>query len=139
MIRVLFGEKGTGKTKLLVNAANDISSESKGDVVFIDDSNQLMYDLNHKIRFINVAEYPIKGQAGFLGFISGIVSQNYDIDTLIIDGLTYITRQKPEDMKEFFDGIKILSDSKNVNFIITVTGSSAGVPDFIREYRVDAL
>lgn len=139
MIRVLFGEKGTGKTKVLVGTANDISSECKGDVVFIDDSNQLMYDLDHKIRFINVTEYPVKGQTGFLGFISGIVSQDYDVDTIVIDRVTHITRQKPEELKEFFDGLNLLSSSRNVNFVITVTGSIAGMPEFYNEYQVDVF
>lgn len=139
MIRIVFGEKGTGKTKILVDTANKISTESKGDVVFIDDSNQLMYDLNHKIRFINVTEYPIAGQAGFLGFISGIVSQDYDIDTIIIDRLTHITKQKPDELKDFINSVKVLSDARSVNFVITITGSIKDIPEFLKEYQLETL
>ena len=139
MIKVLFGEKGTGKTKLLIDTANKISAESVGDVVFIDDSNQLMYDINHKIRFINVMEYPVKGQACFLSFISGIIAEDYDIDTIIIDRLTHITKQKPEELKEFLEGIKTLGENKNINFIITVTGNASSIPEFFREYEVEML
>lgn len=139
MIKVLFGEKGSGKTKLLIDTANNISAESVGDVVFIDDSNQLMYDLNHKIRFINVTEYPVKGQACFLSFISGIIAEDYDIDTIIIDRLTHIANQKPEELKEFLEGIKLLGESKNVNFVLTVTGNVSAIPEFFREYDIELL
>lgn len=139
MIKVLFGEKGTGKTKMLIDTANKISAESVGDVVFIDDSSQLMYDINHKIRFINVTEYPVKGQACFLSFISGIIAEDYDIDTIIIDRLTHITKQKPEELKEFLDGIKTLGENKNINFVITVTGNASAIPEFFREYEVELL
>ena len=89
MIKVFYGKKGTGKTKHMLETANSIVRESNGAVVYIDDSNELMMKLSHRIRFINILDYPVYGSDAFLGFICGVASQNYDIETIFIDGLTY--------------------------------------------------
>ena len=134
MIRVIYGEKGMGKTKILVDSANRMALESKGDVVFIDDSNQLMYDLASRIRFVNISEFPVKSQAGFLGFICGTVSQDYDIEGIFIDGLNYIVKQKAAELKEFFDDLKIVSEKYQINFYITINVKSDEVPEYLREF-----
>ena len=134
MIRVIYGEKGMGKTKILIDTANNMALEGKGDVVFIDDSNQLMYDLKSNIRFINVSDFPIKCQNGVLGFICGIVSQNYDIEGIFIDGLNYIVKQKAAELKEIFDNLKTISEKFQINFYITINVKSDEVPEFLKEF-----
>lgn len=134
MIKVIYGEKGMGKTKILVDTANKLASEGSGDVVFIDDSNQLMYDLKHEIRFINVSEYPVNCPTGFFGFLCGIAAQDYDIEGIFIDGLNYIVKKKASELKEFFDHIRILSDKAGINFYMTINGTNEQIPDFIAEY-----
>ena len=134
MIRVIYGEKGMGKTKILIDTANNMALEGKGDVVFIDDSNQLMYDLKSKIRFINVSEFPVTSQAGFLGFISGIVSQDYDIEGIFIDGLNYIVKQKADELEDLFDNLKAISEKYQINFFITVNVKTDEVPEFLKEF-----
>ena len=56
MIKVFYGKKGTGKTKHMLEAANAASKETNGSVVYIDDSNELLVKLSHKIRFINILD-----------------------------------------------------------------------------------
>ena len=134
MIRVIYGEKGMGKTKILIDTANNMALEGKGDVVFIDDSNQLMYDLKSSIRFINVSDFPVKCQTELLGFICGIVSQNYDIEGIFIDGLNYIVKQKAAELKEIFDNLKTISEKYQINFYITINVKSDEVPEFLKEF-----
>lgn len=134
MIRVIYGEKGMGKTKILIDTANNMAMEGKGDVVFIDDSSQLMYDLKSNIRFINVSDFPIKCQTGFLGFLCGIVSQDYDIEGVFIDGLNYIVKQKAAELKEFFDNLKAVSEKYQINYYITINVKSDEVPEFLKEF-----
>jgi len=80
MIKVVCGKKGSGKTRALVDSANSFVSTALGDAVFIDGSSQLMCDLHHKVRFINVSEFPIdiSSSCTFLGFLCGIISSNFD-------------------------------------------------------------
>ena len=134
MIKVFYGKKGTGKTKHMLESANTIVKESDGVVVYIDDSNELMMKLSHKIRFINILDYPVYGSDAFLGFICGVVSQNYDIETIFIDGLTYIVHQDVESLKKFFDGIVKISAEHNADFYISINGDEETMPSFIREF-----
>ena len=134
MIKVFYGKKGTGKTKHMLESANTIVKDSDGVVVYIDDSNELMMKLSHKIRFINILDYPVYGSDAFLGFICGVVSQNYDIETIFIDGLTYIVHQDVDSLKKFFDGIVKISAEHNADFYISINGDEETMPSFIREF-----
>jgi len=134
MIKVIYGEKGMGKTKVLIDTVNKIALEGKGDVVFIDDSTQLMYDLNHKVRFVNVSEFPQMGTEGFFGFICGILSQNYDIEGIFIDGLNYITKKNAADMELFFKNLQVIEEKVNIDFYITINGISEEIPEFLKQY-----
>ncbi|MDR0286205.1 MAG: hypothetical protein LBI03_00615 [Clostridiales bacterium] len=134
MIKVFYGRKGMGKTKLMLEAANNIVKQSPGDVVYIDDSNECLVKLSHKIRFINVLDYPVKGSNSFLGFLCGVSSQNYDIDTIFIDGLTYIVNEDIDSLKDFFDGLTFLSSNGKVDFYISINGDENNVPEFIKDY-----
>ena len=53
MIQLVFGEKGSGKTKKILEIANQAAEQAKGSVVFIDEDDRYMYDLNLSVRFIN--------------------------------------------------------------------------------------
>ena len=134
MIKVIYGEKGMGKTKILIDTANKIALDGKGDVVFIDDSTQLMYDLNHKVRFVNVSEFPPLGIDGFFGFICGILSQNYDIEGIFIDGLNYITKKKAADMELFFKNLQVIMEKANIDFYVTINGINEELPEFLKQY-----
>lgn len=134
MIKVYYGKKGTGKTKHMLDSANTIVKETNGAVVYIDDSNELLVKLDHSIRFINILDYPVFGSEAFLGFICGVSSQNYDIETIFIDGLTYIVHQDPQSLKVFFDGIAKISAEHKVDFFISINGDESNIPEFIAQY-----
>ena len=134
MIKVYYGKKGTGKTKHMLDSANGLVRETKGDVIYIDDSNELVMKLSHKIRFVNVLDYPVKGADAFLGFLCGIASQNYDIETIFIDGLTYIVEQTAEELSKFFNGVEKLSKEHNVDFYMSINGDENNPPEFITKY-----
>lgn len=136
MIKVIFGKKGMGKTKILVDKANSLAVDGKGSVVFIDDSNQLMYDLKHEVRFINVADFPVNGASGFMGFLCGIISQNYDIDGMLIDGLTYIVKQEIGALESFFKDLSLVSEKFNVDFYMSINGDPEQMPAFMKEYVI---
>jgi hypothetical protein len=134
MIKVIYGEKGMGKTKILIDTANALVTDGKGDVVFIDDSNEIMYNLKHEIRFINIADFPELCQKGFFGFLCGILSQNYDIEGIFIDGLNYILKQKASEVEQFFSDLALISDKSGVKFCMTINGKSNDLPEFMKQY-----
>ena len=134
MIKILYGRKGMGKTKIMLETANNIARESSGNVIYIDDSNELMTKLSHKIRFVNVFDYPIHGSSEFLGFICGIASQDYDLKQLFIDGLTYIVNDDICNSENFFQGIKKISALCKFDLYISINGDENNIPEFIKEF-----
>ena len=85
MIQIIAGKKGSGKTKRIIDMTNEKVKDSQHDVVFIDDDNRYMLDIDHKARFINASEYKILTPEMFLGFLCGMLSQNFDVGVIFID------------------------------------------------------
>ena len=48
MIKVIYGSKGTGKTKQIIDAANAAVATAKGHLIFITDNKRCMYDLERE-------------------------------------------------------------------------------------------
>ncbi|NLM60381.1 MAG: hypothetical protein GX194_14990 [Clostridium sp.] len=135
MIKVICGKKGVGKTRALVDSANSFLASASGDIVFISGKKQLMHDLSHKIRLINLYEFPvnISSSCTFLGFICGIISANYDIKEMYIDDLVSIVKNNPDALREMFDGMKEISEKFNIDFHVSIEGDPDSMPDFVKE------
>jgi len=139
MIQVILGEKGTGKTKRLIDMTNDALKDAHGDIVFIDDDKRYMYDLRHEIRFVDASEYPVakKCQASeFLAFICGMLSADFDLSLIAIDAFKKLVKTPLADaeMENFFNNLERLSDAHNCNFVLSISVSEEEVPEFIRKY-----
>ena len=85
MIQIIFGKKGSGKTKRILDMANASVKEAKGNVLFVDDDKSYTLSLKPQIRFIDASEYEVKGTDPFYGFLAGILAGNYDIGVIYID------------------------------------------------------
>ncbi len=90
MVQLLAGEKGSGKTKVLLEKANAAAGVSDGNIVFLDLDNSHMYELKNNIRLINVSDYSITGAEEFAGFVAGIISADHDLKEIFIDRLKKI-------------------------------------------------
>ena len=123
MVQFIVGKKGKGKTKHLLEQANSAIKEASGNVVYLDKSSQKMYELNNKIRLIDVSVYPLKDYNEFVGFICGIISQNRDIEQMYLDGFLKLT--KLEDCKDKVDDcieqLEQISTMFHVDFIISMS------------------
>jgi hypothetical protein len=131
MIRLIYGKKGSGKSKKLLDIANAEVDTASGNTVYIDDNNRCMYDLKHEIRFINTADYNIDNADKLYGFVCGILSGNFDISSIYIDGLKKLIKNENKDLVtllEQFD--ELFSD---VNAYIVVSGSETA-PDYLEKY-----
>ncbi|MCL2545294.1 MAG: hypothetical protein FWE77_05185 [Clostridia bacterium] len=139
MIQIIFGKRGTGKTKRIIDLANGAIKEQKGDVLFIDDDNRYMFDLRHEIRFVNAGEYGVRGVDKFIGFINGIMAGNFDVSLVFIDAfLRLVQVDKPDihTLEGFFNELEEISSRCNVDFVISLSEDSALVPDPIRKFAI---
>lgn len=134
LIKVVYGQKGEGKTKKLIDRSNKMVSECKGDIVFIGYDDENIYNLRHEIRYINIYDFPVKENKVFMGFICGLISANYDIENIFIDGLNNILITDLKNLKEFFSHLKELSKEYKINFYISISGDYSDIPDFISEF-----
>ena len=90
MIQLIFGEKGSGKTKKILELANQAAEQAKGSVVFIDEDERYMYDLNLSVRFINATEFALSGPKMFYGFLCGIAASDHDLECIVIDRFMHL-------------------------------------------------
>ena len=134
MVKVYYGKKGIGKTKSLIEKANELSENAKGDIVFIDRKPDYRFELKHKVRFVNASEYPVSDSRVFLGFLAGILTGNYDIEIIFVDGLTHIVNYDEEGYKVFYNALSKLSEENNVDFYLTHSADTDEVPDYIKQY-----
>ncbi len=133
MVQLIAGKKGTGKSKELVKHANSAAEDAKGSIIFIDDDRRPMYDLDHKVRFISMEEFPIEKADEFLGFLCGLISNNYDIEKIYIDGILNCTTIGEEALPNWFNKIDDISTAFDIDFEITLSRESE-VPEPLKRY-----
>lgn len=136
MIQIINGKKGSGKTKRIIDMANHSIKDSKSDVLFIDDDNRYMFDLRHEIRFINAGEYGILSPEMFLGFLCGLLAQNFDVGTIFIDAFLKLVKTDLAEAKWFFDRVEQLSQRHEVDFVLSVSEDTQGLPAFLHGYII---
>jgi len=134
LIGVIFGEKGTGKTKQILELANKSVLSAKGNIIFIDDDNSYMYDLSTKARFINAAEYSITTPKMLYGFLCGLAASDFDLETIYIDGLLSIIHHSLDTLEGLFNELKAFSEERSLNIIMSITGNKQTVPEFLKAY-----
>lgn len=134
MIKVIFGNKGIGKTKYLIENANGMLNDCTGDVVFVNHNNSLMTDLRHEIRYVDISEFPISRLDEIFAFICGLIAEDFDIKAIFLDGLERYSASHNECF-DFFERLKSVSDKYEIKCIFSVNGDISGVPDYvIKEY-----
>ncbi|KGM98121.1 hypothetical protein Z968_01195 [Clostridium novyi A str. 4552] len=134
MLHIFCDGKGTGKTKSLIESANKMAINSKGNVVYIDDDNGPIFQLDNKIRFISTEEYELKDSNHFYGFLCGILSQDYDVSVVYVDGLFNIIEGKIDNTAHLFSKIEKLSQNYDVDFYFNINIEKHKVPEFIKKY-----
>ncbi len=135
MVELLIGKKGTGKTKTLLEKVNNAASVANGNIVFISpNTGRNMYDIKSCVRMVDPSEFEIKTYAEFLGFLSGIVSGNFDISNIFIDSIFKIVDNTLDGMEEFLERIDAMGAKFNISFVITVSIDENDAPDYIKKY-----
>lgn len=138
MIRLIIGSKGSGKTKLMIDKVNAAVATSNGDIVCIEKGMKLTFELDHKVRLIDVEEYSISGFDTFYGFINGVLAGNYDIKEIYVDGILKIgAKDGAKDYAGFGELLeklnKVVPDDIVVFF--TVSAEKADLPENVLRFE----
>ena len=134
MIKVIYGAKGTGKTKQMIDAANAAVKEAKGHLIYITDSKRYMYDLEREVRFIDTSEYDIAGEAALCGFVKGVIAGNNDNEYVFIDGVVRIAGKPVQELAAFFYMLDKVAKNNSMVITVAVSAAKEELPDFVTKY-----
>ena len=134
MVVLFIGKKGTGKTKALIESVNSAATVAIGSVVFISDATRRsMHDIKSKVRMADTKDFGIKSYSEFLGFICGIISRDYDITNIFVDGIFKIVGTDSLDgFEEFLSRLEEIGNNLNISFVISVSIDANKAPDYIK-------
>ena len=122
MVKLLVGHKGSGKTKQMIDLANNMVENSKGSTIFINRDQRLMYDLKYRIRVICMEDFEhVTNSDEYIGFLYGIISSDHDIETIFIDSILKHADFKMSDLPEFIDRLKDISKNYGMDFVVSVS------------------
>ena len=133
MVQLIVGEKGKGKTKVLLDKVNTEVKEANGTLVYLDKSRKHMYELNNKVRLIDMSDYDIQNSSEFLGFLSGVVSQDNDLERMYLDSFIKISRVTDEAFADVMARLKDIGEKYNVSFVLSVSKDEKELPESVKE------
>ena len=131
MISLIIGNKGSGKTKRIIDMANEAVATSNGSVVCVEKGKKLIYDVNHKARLCDTDSYSINGFDAFYGFLAGLCAANYDITDVFVDATFKIGGRDYEQFADFIISIAKISEDCSTNYVFTVSCDESDLPERI--------
>ena len=139
MVELIVGKKGKGKTKVLLDKVNGAVKEANGSIVYLDKSTKHMYELNNKVRLIDVSCFPIKNADEFVGFICGILSQDHDLEQIYLDSFLKVAKLEGKDVTSTLEQLESIGTQFNVTFIISMSLDKEELPEIFHEKVIVAL
>ena len=139
MVQLIVGKKGKGKTKCLLDKVNTEVKNVLGSVVFLDKNTKHMYELNNKIRLIVVPEFMISNSDEFIGFVSGIVSQDHDLQQMYFDSFLNISCLEGKDITDTVEKLEKLGEKFNIDFILSLSMDESELPEAVKSKVVISL
>ena len=139
MVQLIVGNKGKGKTKHLLEKVNLQVKETKGNIVYLDKSTKHMYELNNKVRLIDVSQYMITNHDEFVGFICGIVSQDHDLEQMFLDSFLKIACLENEDITPVIEKLEKISQNYGIDFVRSVSMDESQLPEALKSMIIVSL
>ena len=139
MVQLIVGNKGKGKTKHLLEKVNLQVKETKGNIVYLDKSQKHMYELDNKVRLIDVSQYMITNHDEFVGFICGIVSQDHDLEQMFLDSFLKIACLENEDITPVIEKLEKISQNYGIDFVLSVSMDESELPEALKSKIIVSL
>lgn len=139
MVQLIVGKKGKGKTKHLLDKVNSEVQQVPGSIVYLDKSTKHMYELNNKIRLIDVSSYFICDSSEFIGFVSGIISQDHDLQQMYFDSFLKIACLENASIEPVIEKLEKIGEAFGVDFILSVSMDESELPASMKEKIIVSL
>ena len=132
-VAFMAGQKGEGKTRKLIEMANNEAKVTDGHLVFVDDDKRHIYDLHRDVRFVETGKGLLSNYREFIGFILGILSQNSDIKHIYVDGLNNIIKTVDnESLLKLQARLEAIAKVDDVSFTISVNWEKDSLPEEVK-------
>ena len=139
MVQLIVGKKGKGKTKQLLDKVNSEVKDISGSIVYLDKSTKHMYELNNKVRLIDVSRYMIENESEFLGFVCGIISQDHDLEQMYFDSFLKIAALEDKDITAVVEKLDRMSDFFQVDFILSISKDESELSESVKDKIIVSL
>ncbi|WP_130863407.1 ATP-binding protein [Bacilliculturomica massiliensis] len=137
MVKLLVGHKGSGKTKKMIDLANECIETRNGSIVFINKNHRLMYDLKYRIRVVCMEDYEhITNIDEYIGFIYGIISSDHDIQVIFIDSILKHADVKIDDLEEFLTRLEKISEMYGPEFVVSISADLEELGDYAKKFDI---
>ena len=133
MVQLIVGNKGKGKTKHLLDKVNSEIKEISGSIVYLDKSPKHMYELNNKVRLIDVSQFLIENSSEFIGFVCGVLSQDHDLQQMYFDSFLKIACLEGKDITPVIEKLDMISKNFEVDFVLSVSMDAECLPEVCKD------
>ncbi|MDO5362722.1 MAG: twitching motility protein PilT [Eubacteriales bacterium] len=133
MVELIVGKKGKGKTKVLLDRVNGAIKDANGNIVYLDKSTKHMYELNNKVRLIDISGFPLQNADEFVGFICGVLSQDHDLEQIYLDSFLKIAKLENEDVTATIEQLEAIGTQFGVTFVISMSLDKEEIPAELHE------
>ena len=139
MVELIVGKKGKGKTKVLLDRVNGAVKDANGSIVYLDKSTKHMYELNNKVRLIDVSSYPLKNADEFVGFICGIISQDHDLEQIYLDSFLKVSKLEDADVTDTLEQLNKISEKYGISVVVSISLDKEELPEALQDKIAVAL
>ncbi len=139
MIQIIAGRQGKGKTKQLLDKVNAEIKAAHGNIVYLDKSSKHMYELNNKIRLIDVSEFDLQNGDEFMGFICGLISQDHDLEQMYLDNFLKIAKLEDCDIEAALARLEEIGDKYSVTFVLGISLDVSELPETAKSKVIVSL
>lgn len=133
MIRFICGIKGAGKTKKLIEMANDDVKKGIENIVFVDFQDNQLLNLDYSVRLIDAIEFNVNNVESFYGFLCGIIAGNYDINNIYVDNIYNYIELNDDILENLIKRLEKISNIFNTNFYISLNVNKENIPSNLKE------
>ena len=139
MVQLIVGKKGKGKTKQLLDKVNSEVKDIAGSIVYLDKSTKHMYELNNKVRLIDVSRYMIENESEFLGFVCGIISQDHDLEQIYLDSFLKVSKLEDADVTDTLDQLDKIGEKYGISIVVSISLDKEEIPEALQDKIAVAL
>lgn len=139
MVQLMVGKKGKGKTKYLLDKVNSEIKDVTGSVTYLDKSTKHMFELNNKVRLIDVSDYEFESCSEFIGFVCGIISQDHDLEKMYFDSFLKIANLQESELSCAIEKLEAISNKFGIDFVVSISMDEVDMDESLKSKIILSL